>query len=312
LGTFPFAQTKSSGFQGNTLTQEPWTILKLIRWTDERFQKEGLSTPRLDAEVLLAATLGVERVKLYTHFDQPVLPEELIRFKEMIQRRLKREPVAYIIGQREFWSLPFKVTRDVLIPRPETETLVAESIKLFSAGAFQDGHPQILEIGTGSGAISISLATELSAVAVVATDLSARALAVAAENAARHRVSHRIQFLRGDLFSPLQEGAKFHLILSNPPYISRSQFSDLPPDVRDFEPTLALDGGEDGLEFYRRAFPRVSDFLLPGGWLLAEIGVGQDQNILQIVSPNQALDDFGFVPDLAGIKRVFKARKRTP
>jgi len=294
------------------LTQEPWTILKLIRWTDERFRKEGLSTPRLDAEVLLAAALGVSRVKLYTHFDQPVLPEELTRFKGMIQRRLKREPVAYIIGQREFWSLPFKVTRDVLIPRPETEILVAESIKLFSSGAFQDDHPQILEIGTGSGAISISLAMDLSSVAVVATDISAKALAVAAENAARHQVSHRIQFLRGDLFSPLPKGAKFHLILSNPPYIARSQFSDLPPDVRDFEPPLALDGGEDGLEFYRRAFPQVSDFLLPGGWLFTEIGADQDRDILQIVSQNQALDEFGFIPDLAGIKRVFKVRKRIP
>lgn len=312
LEAFPFVQTKSSGFQGTPLTQETWTILKLIRWTDERFQKEELSTPRLDAEVLLAATLGVSRLKLYTHFEQPVLPEELTRFKGMIQRRLKREPVAYIIGQREFWSLPFKVTRDVLIPRPETEILVAEGIKLFSSQAFPDCHPQILEIGTGSGAISISLATELPAIAVVATDISEKALAVAGENAARHQVSHRIHFLRGDLFAPLPKGAKFHLILSNPPYISREHFSDLPPDVRDFEPSLALDGGKDGLEFYRRAFPQVSEFLLPGGWLFTEIGAGQDRDILQIVSQNRALDELGFIPDLAGIKRVFKARKRTP
>jgi release factor glutamine methyltransferase len=312
FGVAPFVQIESSAIQGNTLTQEPWTILKLIRWTGERFQKEGLSTPRLDAEVLLSATLGMSRVKLYTHFDQPVLPEELNRFKGMIQRRLKREPVAYILGEREFWSLPFKVTRDVLIPRPETETLVSESIQLFSSGAFQDDHPQILEIGTGSGAISISLATELPAVAVVATDISEKALAVAAENAARHQVSHRIRLIRGDLFSPLPMGAKFHLILSNPPYISREQFSDLPPDVRDFEPPVALEGGKDGLEFYRQAFPHVSEFLLPGGWLLMEIGAGQDRDILQIVSKNRDLDEFDFIPDLTGIKRVFKARKRTP
>jgi release factor glutamine methyltransferase len=293
------------------LTQEPWTILKLIRWTDERFQKEGLPSARLDAEVLLAATLGVDRVKLYTHFDQPVLSGELARFKEMIQRRLKREPVAYIIGQREFWSLSFKVTRDVLIPRPETEILVAETIKLFSSWASRDSNPQTLEIGTGSGAISIALATELSSVTVVATDVSERALAVAAENAALHQVSNRIQFLRGDLFSPLQKGTKFHLILSNPPYISQEQFPDLPPEVRDFEPPLALDGGKDGLEFYRRAFPQVSEFLLPGGWFFTEIGAGQDQDILQIGSKNRDLEEFGFIPDLAGIKRVFKARKRT-
>jgi release factor glutamine methyltransferase len=293
------------------LTQEPWTILKLIRWTDERFQKEGLPSPRLDAEVLLAATLRVDRVKLYTHFDQPVLPGELALFKEMIQRRLKHEPVAYIIGQREFWSLSFKVTRDVLIPRPETEILVAETIKMFSSWAAQDGNPQILEIGTGSGAISIALAKELSSVIVVATDVSERALAVAAENAALHQVSNRIQFLQGDLFSPLQKGTKFHLILSNPPYISREQFPDLPPGVRDFEPPLALDGGKDGLEFYRRALPQVNEFLLPGSWFFTEIGAGQDQDILQIASKNRALEELGFIPDLAGIKRVFKARKRT-
>jgi release factor glutamine methyltransferase len=293
------------------LTTEPWTILNLIRWTTERFQKEGLASPRLDAEVLLAATLAVDRVKLYTHFDQPVQAAELARFKEMIQRRLKREPVAYIIGRREFWSLSFKVTPEVLIPRPESETLVEETIRLFSSRIPQDGNPQILEIGTGSGAISIALAKELSSANLVATDLSEKALAVAAENANLHQVSERIQFIRGDLFSPLQKGAKFHLILTNPPYISRQQFADLPSEVRDFEPSLALNGGLDGLEFYRRVLSQVHEFLLPGGWFLSEIGAGQDQDILEIGSKNGALEEIGFIPDLAGIKRVFHARKRS-
>ena len=133
----------------------------MIRWTSERFQREGLPTPRLDAEVLLSSALDVDRVRLYTHFDQPLLPEELVRFKEMIQRRLKREPVAYIIGRREFWSLSFKVTRDVLIPRPETEILVSEALAQCASLPGEDGDLRILEIGTGSGAISIALAKEL-------------------------------------------------------------------------------------------------------------------------------------------------------
>ncbi len=292
------------------MASETWTILKVIRWTDERFQKEGLPTSRLDAEVLLAAALGTDRVRLYTHFDQPLRAEELRRFKEMVQRRLRREPVAYIIGQREFWSLPFKVSPDVLIPRPETETLVAEAVGLLASMKSEVGKPQILEIGTGSGAISVALAKEFPSVEVIATDVSQKALALAAENAARNGVQESIRFIQGDLFSPFEKGRLFHLILTNPPYISQRQFSDLIAEVRDFEPCLALDGGEDGLDFYRRALPEAGDFLFAGGWFLGEIGAGQDDKILEIAEQKSALGDFGFVLDLAGIRRVFRARKK--
>jgi release factor glutamine methyltransferase len=294
------------------LGTESWTILKLIRWTSERFQREGLPTPRLDAEVLLSSALKVDRVRLYTHFDQPLLPEELVRFKEMIQRRLKREPVAYIIGRREFWSLSFKVTRDVLIPRPETEILVSEALSLCPSIPTGNGDLQVLEIGTGSGAISIALAKELASGSITATEISEKALTVAEENAASNGVRERLRFLRGDLFSPLKNGEQFHLILTNPPYISRDEWSDLMPEVRDFEPVLALDGGRDGLDFYRRALLQVSEFLFPGGWFLGEIGAGQDQKILEIAGQNPALGELSFAADLAGIKRVFKTRKRTP
>ena len=290
---------------------ESWTILKLIRWTSERFQREGLPTPRLDAEVLLSSALRVDRVRLYTHFDQPLAPEELTRFKEMIQRRLKREPVAYIIGWREFWSLSFKVTREVLIPRPETEILVSEALALRPSLPLGEGDLRVLEIGTGCGAISVALAKELASGSITATDVSEKALTVAEENAASNGVRERLRFLRGDLFSPLKNGEQFHLILTNPPYISRDEWSDLMPEVRDFEPVLALEGGRDGLDFYRRALVQVSGFLLPGGWFLGEIGAGQDQKILEIAGQNPALEEFCFIPDLAGIRRVFKARKRT-
>ncbi len=282
----------------------------MIRWTTERFQREGLATPRLDAEVLLSAALKVDRVGLYTHFDQPLLPEELTRFKEMIRRRLKREPVAYIVGWREFWSLSFKVTRDVLIPRPETEVLVSEALALIPSISKGNHELQVLEIGTGSGAVSIALAKELAAGSITATDVSEKALAVAEENAVTNGVRESIRFLKGDLFSPLKSGERFHLIVTNPPYISREEWSDLVPEVRDFEPTLALDGGKDGLDFYRRALSQISEFLSPGGWFLGEIGKGQEEKIIVIAGQNPAFEDFAFVPDLAGIKRVFKTRKR--
>jgi release factor glutamine methyltransferase len=285
-----------------------WTILALIRWADERFKKEGLATPRLDAEVLLVETLGMDRVGLYTHFDQPLKPDELARFKKLILRRLRREPIAYILGKREFWSLPFKVTPDVLIPRPETEILVSEALK---TQAHLDGRAlHILEIGTGSGAISIALAKGLPIARVVATDLSAKALSVAEENAIENGVREQIHFLQGDLFQPLQKGEKFELVIANPPYIPREQISSLMPEVRDFEPRIALDGGVNGLDFFRRALPLVGKFLHSAGWFLVEMGAGQDQEILKIAEKIPDLNSFDFIKDLAGIKRVFKARKK--
>jgi len=285
-------------------------ILDLIRWADEFFRGKGLATPRLDAEVLLAETLGMDRVGLYTHFDQPLQTEELARFKKLIRRRLQHEPVAYIIGQREFWSLTFKVTPDVLIPRPETEILVAEALKVFSGPEQTERNFRILEIGTGSGAISVALAKELPAALLVATDLSEKALSIAQENALRHGVHQRIHFLQGDLFHPLAEGSAFELIITNPPYIAHDDFPSLPPEVRDFEPRVALDGGKDGLTFFRKVLPRVGEFLRPEGWFLAEIGAGQEQKIRQIAQENREFISCDFVPDLSGIKRVFKARKK--
>jgi len=252
----------------------------------------------------------MDRVALYTHFDQPVQPAELMRFKKLIQRRLRREPVAYIVGQREFWSLKFIVTPDVLIPRPETEILVMEALKVLSQPEQTKRRIRILEMGTGSGAISVALAKELPSASVVATDLSEKALSIAEENALRNGVRERILFLPGDLFAPLEKGSIFELIITNPPYIPQDYFPSLPPEVRDFEPRVALDGGRDGLTFFRRVLPRVGEYLSPEGWVLAEIGAGQDQKVREIAAANPDLDSCDFLPDLAGIKRVFKARKK--
>ncbi len=290
------------------MAQTVWTILALIRWADERFKKERMATPRLDAEVLLAETLGLDRVGLYTHYDQPLQGDELARFKQLVLRRLRHEPVAYILGRREFWSLPLRITPDVLIPRPETEILVAEALQVLSPADQGDLH--LLEIGTGSGAISIALAKELPAARIIATDLSPKALSVAEENAAENRVRGQIRFLQGDLFQPVPKGATFDLVVSNPPYITRGQLSSLMPEVRDYEPRIALDGGKDGLDFFRRALPIVEKYLRPAGWFLVELGAGQDQQVLEIAEKNPELAPFGFAKDLNGINRVFKARRK--
>lgn len=290
------------------MAQTVWTVLALIRWADERFRKEGITTPRLDAEVLLAETLCLDRVGLYTHFDQPLQPDELARFKKLILRRLRREPVAYILGRKEFWSLPIRVSADVLIPRPETETLVAEALKVLAPAGKEDLH--ILEIGTGSGAISIALARERPAARITASDISPKALSVAKKNALQNGVREQIRFLQGDLFQPVPSSEIFDMVVSNPPYIPRVEISSLFPEVRDYEPRVALDGGTDGLDFFRRALPAVNEYLRPGGWFLAEMGAGQDSQVLKIAEKNRDLDSFGSAKDLSGINRVFKARKR--
>jgi release factor glutamine methyltransferase len=290
------------------LAQTVWTVLALIRWADERFKKEGIPTPRLDAEVLLAETLGLDRVGLYTHFDQPLQPDELARFKQLILRRLRREPVAYILGRKEFWSLPIRVSPDVLIPRPETEILVAEALKVLAPVGKED--LRLLEIGTGSGAISIALAREQPAARITASDISPKALSVAKENAEHNGVREQIRFLQGDLFQPVPKGETFDVVVSNPPYITQAEISSLLPEVRDYEPRVALNGGKDGLDFFRRALPSVSEYLRPGGWFLAEMGAGQDSRVLKIAEKNRDLDSFGFAKDLSGITRVFKARKK--
>ncbi len=284
-----------------------WTILKIIRWTEERFKKEGISCARLEAEVLLAETLSTDRVGLYINYDQPLAPAELNRFKEMVRRRLKREPLAYIIGQKEFWSMAFKVTPDVFIPRPETEILVEEAIKILAKERKKNGSLKILDIGTGSGAVAIALAKELPGAYLEATEISAKALAVARENARTHGVAERINFRQADLF--LSQGGPYDLIVTNPPYIPRRDLSVLPPEVRYFEPPLAWDGGEDGLDFFRRLLPQVSKYLRTQGWFLAEIGAGQDEEIKKIASKSPDLNTGILERDLAGINRVFKVRK---
>lgn len=223
-------------------------------------------------------------------------------FQNLITRRINGEPVSYIIGRKEFWSLPFKVNPAVMIPRPETETLVEVALKIFSPCS----SPSILEIGTGSGAISITLATELPQASISAIDISPEALSAAKENAFSHGM-RSIRFIEGNLFEPLEgERTPFDLIISNPPYIPTNEIPHLPPGIRDYEPAIAFDGGADGLTFYRAIVQKAPDYLKPGGYLLLEAGTGQGHDVAKIMVETKKFSLPEIIKDLSGIERVVK------
>lgn len=268
----------------------------------------GISNPRLDAEVLLAQALGTNRTGLYTRLHVPLSLEQQEIFRVLFQRRMQREPLHYITGVREFWSLEFKVDPRVLIPRPETEVVVETALRLLSQSAIRNPQSAILDIGTGSGCIAIALAKDLPQAEIWATDASADALAVANENARHHGVTERIRFLQGDLFAPIvgkEDG--FDLIVANPPYIARPELTALQPEVRDWEPSAALDGGPDGLDFYHRLLREGPTYLCSGGGLVMEIGHGQGTAVMHLAQEQRDLSDCRCVSDYAGRERVIIA-----
>jgi release factor glutamine methyltransferase len=279
---------------------EVWTVLKLLRWTADYFSGRSIDAPRLTAELLLADTLGLDRVGLYVNFERPLQADELAAFRARVKRRAAREPLAYILGHAEFWSLPLKVTPAVLIPRPDTELLVEAALPRLGAGS------HILDIGTGSGALAIALAHECPQCRVTAIDVSPAALAVALENARMNRVAERIDLVQQDL-ARLPAGP-FDLIVANPPYIPSGELATLMPEVRDFEPSLALDGGPDGLAAYRAIAAQAGTALAVGGWLLAEVGAGQAAAVQALFAAAGLTDTF-VSRDLAGIERVVGGRQ---
>ena len=250
---------------------ETWTVLKILRWTTDFLKNKGVETARLDAEVLLADLLGLSRVNLYLNFDRPLVADELAGYRERVKRRGAREPVAYIIGRKEFYSLDLKVSRDVLIPRPETELLVDEALEVVRE-RFPEGELALADVGTGSGAIALALASELDRARIWATDVWGPSLEQARENAERLSTSDRLEFLEGDLAAPLLAlNQRFHLVLANLPYVPQAGFADMASDVRDFEPIRALAGGEDGLDLIRRLVADAPELLVSGGALILEI-----------------------------------------
>ena len=284
------------------MAQGRWTMLKVIKWTTEHFQQKGIDNPRLEAEVLLAHLLGIDRMGLYLNYETPLTEGERAAYREMIQRRTAGEPIAYIVGYKEFWSMRFAVSPECLIPRPETEHLVEETVRI---GKGLQPSLRALEIGHGCGAMAIALATELEGVQIVATDVSPGARSLAQENADAYGVGDRIQFVLGDLY-PSGEGS-FGLICSNPPYIPTGEILQLAPEVRDYEPLTALDGGEDGLRFFREITQGAPDFLAEGGWLLLEMGKGQDPQVAAMLQ-ERGFTHIDLIPDYAGVKRVIKAQ----
>jgi release factor glutamine methyltransferase len=269
-------------------------------------EHKGFATPRLDAEVLLSHCIKLDRLHLYAYPDKILSKKTLHRFQGLVTRRRRGEPVAYIIGQKEFWSLPFDVNGQVLIPRPETEILVEAILKTYSP---RDCNPlMILEIGTGSGAISVALASELKNAQIVATDVSREALSVALENARENDVHHQISFRWGSLFDPVSE--KFDIIVSNPPYISEEVLESLSPGVREFEPKLALLAGKDGTAFHREIIMQGAFYLKEKGMLFIEMGADQKNRVIEIFKESTLFDDVTFIRDYAGAERAFTARKK--
>lgn len=280
---------------------ETWSVLKTLQWTTGYFREKGIEGGRLDAELLLAKILGLDRIGLYLQFDRPLNTAELTEFRGLVGRRARREPLQYILGKAEFWSLSLHVSPAVLIPRPDTELLVAEALKRAPEQA------AVLDVGTGSGAIAIALAHERPDLTVTALDLSAEALAVAEDNARQLGVAERMTFQQGDLGE--FDGGPFALIVANPPYIPTGDLATLIPEVRDFEPSQALDGGADGLACYRQLLPLAQRVLTSGGWLLLEVGSGQAPFVQAMLLDSHLFADPFIARDLSGIERVVGARR---
>jgi release factor glutamine methyltransferase len=288
------------------------TGFKLLQWSTNTLKDHQIENPRLNAELLLARSLNLNREELYVRLYRELKEGEKEALERLIRRRISGEPLQYILGHQEFWSINFKVDPRVLIPRPETELLVEQSLSILSEKTFEQ-NPSVLEIGTGSGAIAIALAKEVKNIFLVATDISRDALILAKENAKAAGVQHQIEFVNGDLFGPLRpsrEKKPFDLILSNPPYIVRRKISTLAKEVKDYEPTIALDGGKDGLAFYRRIIPEALGYLRTGGWLLLEVALGQGPDVSALMEVESNFSKAECIPDLSGIGRVVKVQRK--
>jgi release factor glutamine methyltransferase len=280
---------------------EAWTIGTLLQWTKQYFRDKGVDNPRLDADVLLSSLLGKDRLYLYVHFDQPMEQEELVAFRDRVRRRAARVPVAYITGRREFMGLEFQVSPAVLIPRPDTEILVEAAIERLRD--IQDG--LILDVGCGSGAVLVGTLSRAAGCRGVGVDISPPALKVAMTNAERLLETGRARFVQADLFPT--EPNLYDAILSNPPYITTAEMAELAPEVRQ-EPELALCGGEDGLDFYRRLTAGAHPYLKPGGFMAFEVGAGQAAAVAALATESGWRTET-VIPDYAGIDRVVVLRR---
>ncbi|HZN02232.1 MAG TPA: peptide chain release factor N(5)-glutamine methyltransferase [Candidatus Polarisedimenticolia bacterium] len=287
----------------------PAVAATLVREASALFAAAGIDAPERDAEVLLAHVLGIDRGALHARPDRPMEGDAVRRYRELVRRRAAREPIQHLTGQQEFWSLPFRVTPDVLIPRPETEGILEALLE--RALPVEPGRPRLLDLGTGSGCLAIAAARALPGARVTAVDDSEAALEVARSNAEALGVSDRVAFALGDLYAALPSGTSdgpFDAILSNPPYVAVADLDGLAPEVRDHEPRRALTPGADALAVHRRILQGAPRVLAAGGWLLVEIGAGQEAAVRALYATQEAIRLEEIRPDLAGLPRVVVAR----
>ena len=286
---------------------EPWTIGRLLTWTADYLKKHGSESPRLDAEVLLAHARGCERIELYTAFNDDPGEEVRVAFREMVRRRAEATPVAYLVGHKEFYSLDFRVTPDVLIPRPETELLVVQLLD--KAKELSRSELHIADVGTGSGILAVCAAKHLPQASVTAIDISEAALAIAKENAVKHGVDERLEFIEGDLFASVPTETTFDFVVSNPPYVSDSEYESLAKTVQEHEPKLALTSGPRGTEIIERLIPQAAERVAPGGYLMIEFSPMIADDVLKLVRADGSFEEPELVRDLNRQSRVVVTRK---
>jgi release factor glutamine methyltransferase len=287
-----------------------WTILKILKWTTSFFNSHDIDSPRVTAEILLAYVLKIKRIDLYLQYDQPLNRDELEMYKELIKRRAGREPVEYIVGSRGFWALDMTLTNDVLIPRQDTETLVEEALS-FIPETKKEIPSRILDLGTGSGAIILALAAERTGNVFFASDRSIKAIKQAKYNQGVNNIEDTIHFFSGNWFETLNEnGQKFDVIVSNPPYIRSGEIETLQPEIFFHEPLIALDGGEDGLCEIRNIIHSAYKFLKKDGYLLLEIGHDQKEGVREIIDSCGCYKEIVFKKDYAGCWRVVRMMKK--
>jgi release factor glutamine methyltransferase len=291
------------------MSSAPWTVGRLLQWTADYLKSHGSDSPRLDAEVLLANAMKCQRIQLYTAFDDEPKEETRAAFRELVRRRAEGAPVAYLVGHREFYSLDFRVTPDVLIPRPETELLVLTLIDL--AKARKPGQNlAIADVGTGSGIIAVCAAKHLPNCRVTAIDISPSAIEVAKSNAQTHAVAAQIEFVQSDLFASVPADKKFDFILSNPPYVAESEFDALAPGVKNHEPRAALVAGPHGTEVIEKLIPKAADRLNPGGYFILEISPMIHDRVISLFTAETSFNSATTIKDLARLPRVVHAQKK--
>jgi release factor glutamine methyltransferase len=282
-----------------------WTIASLVKWATDDFRTRGIESARLDADLIVGHVLGLSRTEVIMHGDRPLEAKELTELRDMVKRRRAREPIAYLRGQREFYGRNFRVDKRVLIPRPETEVLVEVALRRSRVRALS---MRVLDLCTGSGCVAITIARECPTATVLATDISKDALVLARENAQRLG-AHRVGFVESDLARALPDASRFDLITANPPYIASGELEGLMADVRDFEPKLALDGGADGLDFYRRIAEEVPRLMADGACLVLEVGFGEADDVAKLLLDSK-FRDVEVALDHAGIPRIVSARRK--